>query len=374
MLKRMLLLLVSMMLCAGSSYAQLKIKNSVQADIFQINQDGNAGIGIAPSSSFKLYVSGTTRLNGLNINGAYSMPTSAGTTSQFLRGDGVWGAPSISETDPQVGANTASYVPRWNGSALVTGRIRDDGSWVAINDTPSDAAHFRVLGNTNNADAIYGTANNGGAGIHGHGYVAMIPSVGVHASGDIGAGSLYVSGGGDARFVNTSGITGVTGIIYFGQDANVNMNRQSNRFLIGSLPANGTVEIVANTLISLDAPNIQLKQLPSTAASPNLYVTGDRVYLSSSSSVRFKENIRPLEGNAMDLLAVEPKSFTYKESKQEGIGFIAEELDAAGFKSLVNYGEDGLPEGVNYDKVSLYLLQVIKEQQKRIEQLEAHLK
>ncbi|MBI5664777.1 MAG: hypothetical protein HZC49_06790 [Nitrospirae bacterium] len=32
------------------------------------------------------------------------------------------------ETDPEVGSNTTNYVPRWNGSALVTGSIFDNGN------------------------------------------------------------------------------------------------------------------------------------------------------------------------------------------------------------------------------------------------------
>ncbi|MBU1935502.1 hypothetical protein KKF04_05595, partial [Patescibacteria group bacterium] len=48
-----------------------------------------------------------------------------------------WGNHAVSgylllETDPQIGANTLSYVPRWNGSALVTGTIYDDGAAIAI--------------------------------------------------------------------------------------------------------------------------------------------------------------------------------------------------------------------------------------------------
>ncbi|MCP4275718.1 MAG: hypothetical protein GY779_05125, partial [Gammaproteobacteria bacterium] len=32
------------------------------------------------------------------------------------------------ETDPQVGANTANYISKWNGTALVTGTIYDNGN------------------------------------------------------------------------------------------------------------------------------------------------------------------------------------------------------------------------------------------------------
>jgi hypothetical protein len=50
----------------------------------------------------------------------------------------------LSEADPQVGANTTHRVPRWNGSALVTGAIVDEGSGeVGIGiDAPNHKLHL----------------------------------------------------------------------------------------------------------------------------------------------------------------------------------------------------------------------------------------
>jgi len=58
----------------------------------RILSSGNVGIGTS-SPSYLLHVNGSARVNSLNINGAYSLPTSAGTTLQFLRGDGTWASP-----------------------------------------------------------------------------------------------------------------------------------------------------------------------------------------------------------------------------------------------------------------------------------------
>jgi len=41
-------------------------------------------------------------------------------------------APVTAETDPKVGSNTTNYVPKWNGSALVSGSIYDDGMDVTV--------------------------------------------------------------------------------------------------------------------------------------------------------------------------------------------------------------------------------------------------
>jgi hypothetical protein len=54
----------------------------------------------------------------------------------------------LSETDPQVGTNTNNYVPRWNGSALVTGSIFDNGSNVGIGTVASSFSKLHVRDNT----------------------------------------------------------------------------------------------------------------------------------------------------------------------------------------------------------------------------------
>lgn len=38
----------------------------------------------------------------------------------------------FTESDPQVGVNTTNYVPKWDGSALVTGQIFDSGTGVGF--------------------------------------------------------------------------------------------------------------------------------------------------------------------------------------------------------------------------------------------------
>ncbi len=94
-------------------------------------------------------------------------------------------------------------------------------------------------------------------------------------------------------------------------------------------------------------------------------------YRGSSSSVRYKTNIQPLADPTYKILDASPVSFDYKESGNKSVGLIAEELDELGLKELVIYNNDGQADGVAYDKVSVYLLNVIKDLKKRVEELEA---
>lgn len=54
---------------------------------------------------------------------------------------------TVTENDPQVGSNTTSFVPRWNGTALVSGLIQDNGSNVGINTAPDASVALKVGGN-----------------------------------------------------------------------------------------------------------------------------------------------------------------------------------------------------------------------------------
>lgn len=86
--------------------------------------------------------------------------------------------------------------------------------------------------------------------------------------------------------------------------------------------------------------------------------TGDLYY--DSSSARYKSNIRPYEEDYTKILGLETKIYTDNASELEEIGLIAEELDALGLVHLVNYRDDGQPDAIKYERIPLYLLEVLK--------------
>ncbi|XVL07544.1 phage tail protein [Staphylococcus shinii] len=53
------------------------------------------------------------------------------------------------------------------------------------------------------------------------------------------------------------------------------------------------------------------------------------------------------------------------------VGLIAEDVESTGLKEHVSYGADGEVEGIAYDRLWIHLIPVVKDQQKRIKQLEA---
>ena len=104
-------------------------------------------------------------------------------------------------------------------------------------------------------------------------------------------------------------------------------------------------------------------------ATTTLRSTSSGVLTWSSSSARFKDNIKNLNDDWSKILQVQPRSFTYKSDGSADIGYIAEEFDALGLKDLVGYDKDGLPWNIQYDKVAVYDTEILKIHQKDIDNI-----
>lgn len=87
------------------------------------------------------------------------------------------------------------------------------------------------------------------------------------------------------------------------------------------------------------------------------------------SSRRYKTNIKRIEVDPQKILKLQTVGFEWKDTGKEDVGLIAEDVEKA-VPDLVIYNDKGNPEGVKYDKVTLYLLEVVKAQQEKIDFLE----
>lgn len=97
----------------------------------------------------------------------------------------------------------------------------------------------------------------------------------------------------------------------------------------------------------------------------------------SSSSARYKQDI--VDADVPDELfrSIAPRRFRYRSQVDvEGaaapfdVGFIAEELDAAGITEPVFYDAEGRPEGINYDRLTPFLWAVVRRLVDRVDTLE----
>jgi hypothetical protein len=121
----------------------------------------------------------------------------------------------------------------------------------------------------------------------------------------------------------------------------------------------------------------KLRNMPNATGSNENYVVVDasgvlRKGSSTSSSKRYKENIRDLEVVPESILQLNPVRFQWKTTGAEDIGLIAEEVEKT-VPDLVVYDKEGKPDAVKYDKVALYLLELAKAQQKEIDLLKGEI-
>lgn len=115
-----------------------------------------------------------------------------------------------------------------------------------------------------------------------------------------------------------------------------------------------------------------------TSGTRDVYVQSDGTLgAASSSSRRFKREITPLTFDVEKILGIEPVTFKYnlgvlhesQDPESVQIGFIAEDLDAAGLINLVDYDEDGLPQGILYSRYMVALQAVVRYQASQIQSL-----
>jgi hypothetical protein len=94
--------------------------------------------------------------------------------------------------------------------------------------------------------------------------------------------------------------------------------------------------------------------------------------LIETSTKILKENIQPYSTDINKFKKLKPVSFNWKDTKKEDVGLIAEDLNKV-FPEFVSK-DDGKPVGIHYGKLAAIFINVIKEQQERIEALEKQVK
>jgi len=121
-----------------------------------------------------------------------------------------------------------------------------------------------------------------------------------------------------------------------------------------------------------DAPywNVSLNQDVQVEAQ-NVTFAGNVIIqgtLTESSSIRFKENIQPLEPALAKVEQLKPVTYTKITSQEEEIGLIAEEV-AELFPEVVTYNEEGLAQGVNYSRLTVVLIKALQELRNEVNEL-----
>ncbi len=126
----------------------------------------------------------------------------------------------------------------------------------------------------------------------------------------------------------------------------------------------------------------------TTSAGANVYVAEDGALIRSSSARKYKTDIQDANNAYGEkLIEFAPKKWIDKAEKKRYeedpennkkpgyyYGLIADDLDAAGLDMLVNYGAEGEVEGINYDRLAVALLPVIKSLKDQVASLKEQIK
>jgi len=91
--------------------------------------------------------------------------------------------------------------------------------------------------------------------------------------------------------------------------------------------------------------------------------------ITENSSIRYKENVRPLESVSDKIAKVAPVRYNKKGGSTEEIGFIAEDM-ATIYPEVVKFDAEGRPDGINYTRLSAILIKAVQELTNKVNKLE----
>jgi len=220
--------------------------------------------------------------------------------------------------------------------------------------------HFNV----GNPQARYAFLDRAGEGaqeiltIQGNGNVGIgtvSPSSKLHVNGNLTCGDLKA---GVAQFTRANSVMGEF-VSISAQGAIIGGGLTANRIDTSGLR---TTSLHATALRNIgDQKNVQYN--PSTGE-----IGWD------NSTRRDKQNITPLMDDFGKILQLQPRKYTRPQQPDAWeIGYIAEEAKSLGLDHLIFYDEDRQPDGIKYRKLCLYLVEIVRDHERRLNPDSPHL-
>lgn len=150
---------------------------------------------------------------------------------------------------------------------------------------------------------------------------------------------------------------------------------------LGAIISGGGSQVVATAsglALSGASGGVQIDHI-TTGGAANCFISSvDNRISRSTSSRRYKRDIQDTEIDPAAVLKMQGRTWRDKREVSKDaatetryVGFIAEELHDLGLFAFVVYDPEGKPEAIAYDRLSVALLAVLKDQQGRIEALES---
>ncbi len=355
--------------------------------------DGGTNYSIAGTEAllsvpYALYAANAP--GGGNITAGNGLSFS-GNTLNALSTSPIWNANALINVPVSGGAPANGNVLQFNGSAWVPGTVQGGGG-TSINCSSSFNNNWTVRGtgsgNWECTDAVWITSSDR----------VGIGTTSPSSSFDLTVGTDGLLVEGSSATSNIAGRLRIGNTSFTSYDLQVDgQTYLTSGLRVGSSsspPSNG---ILANGDIRTNGNFIQGSS--STGSGTVMVRTSNGELRPQSSTIRVKENVRDLRTDKEQLLALRPVSYNLKPALggTAEIGLIAEEV-AQVMPGLVVYGparqwndDSGIPASdaagneitdptrqeaysVHYDRLAVALLDIIKEQEARITELEERVK
>jgi hypothetical protein len=157
----------------------------------------------------------------------------------------------------------------------------------------------------------------------------------------------------------------------------------SGQFWVGSVAGDGWVGATNGTLslgndttgtanLTIKGGNVGIGSV-SPAYALDVIGTGRFTAIIETSTRTLKSNIESYSTDINKFKQLEPVSFTWKDTSKQDVGLIAEDVEQI-FPEFVSKTDEGEVTGINYGKLTTVLINVLKQQQERIEKLEKLIK
>jgi len=132
-----------------------------------------------------------------------------------------------------------------------------------------------------------------------------------------------------------------------------------------TLSTTGSIELTGSMGINVKGANITHGLTLPNETTDNSGMVKATAYLTYS-SIRYKENIQPIEKPLEKLENLRGVTFDWKDSGKRDIGFIVEEVIEE-LPEVIGY-DNGTPSSMDYAKMTSFLLQCVKEQQAELKE------
>jgi len=295
--------------------------------------DFNDGTAAAPSITFDSDVNTGLFSAATNELGF----TTGGVERMRIDSDGNFGIRTTTPTEPLEVARLINLPP----NAWVSPTMPSTATIVATpgnNNANSGSAVCIMAGNTAGSALVFGDSDDGDVGLIEYD----------HSDNTL----QFVVNGSEQMIIESDGIT-----------------RWGNT-------TSGTA--VANSLVTDGRIQSEATYTLTTASAANVHVGTNGLLSRATSSIKYKTDVEDAEMEFSESIVFNSRPVWYRSLSEDDPteysywGFIAEEV-AEIDPRMVHWGADGQPEGVQYERYVVHLVNIIQKQQQQIDALEQRL-